>query len=130
MGLNSKGEISVVVLVVMLAMLLSASLMLHQLNRMTQANAMYYNMNQARNLALALEEKFLQIYENEIGRNCGELNNKNYIVDVSEKGKDGYAIFIVVEYKNAIYTIHLEVDLEGVIRKRLDNVPKGDLTCW
>lgn len=130
MGLNSKGEISVLVLVLMLAMLLSAALMLHQHNRMTQANAMYYNMNQARNLALALEEKYLQNYQNEIGRKCGEINNRRYIVEVSEEEENGYAIFIVVEYQNAIYTIDLKVDLEGVITKRLDNVPKGDLTCW
>ena len=129
MELDSRGEISVIILAVLLTALLSISLMLYQLSRMNQANVMYHNMNEARNLALALEEKYLQSYEDNIGRSCGEISSKSYIVDVSEKG-NGFAIIVVVKYKGAIYTIDLEVDSEGVITKRLDNVPKGDLTCW
>lgn len=125
MGLNTKGGISILILTVMLTALLTLSLMLYQLNRMTQANAMYYNMNEARNLALALETKYLQTYSENMGRSFGEISNKQYIVEVINRGS-GFEIFIVVEYQKAIYTINLEINSDGVVIKRLDNVPRGN----
>ncbi|SES63577.1 hypothetical protein [Anaerobranca gottschalkii] len=125
--MNHKGSINILILSILFLLLMSIAAILYQLNRMLEANTLFYYQNSVRNFALALEEKYI-IYE-ELGVFCGEFNGKNYYVSKEKQGNN-YKIFIVVENEWAVYTIDLTLDNKGNVINRLENVPKGERTCW
>ncbi|SHJ68733.1 hypothetical protein SAMN02745227_00453 [Anaerobranca californiensis DSM 14826] len=125
--MNNKGSINILILSVLFILLISIALILYQLNRMIDSNTLFYNQISVRNFALALEEKYIK-YEG-LGIFCGEFNGKNYYVSKEKQG-DNYKIFIVVENQWAIFTIDLSLDDKGKVINRLENVPKGERTCW
>lgn len=91
---------------------------------------MFYQKNQAMHIAFALEEKFMDQYTSlGIGHHHGFMDEGEYCVIISQKSV-GHRIFIVVEFENIPYTVDINLDGDGNIENRFDNVPKGESSCW
>ncbi len=129
MGIKNRGSINIFVLTLAMVLLMGVTLWLYQISRISRANQLFLHNNQAMQFGIALEMEFMSEYQHiETGIFCGKKDDYRYYVKL-DKG-DVINIFIVVEYMEAIFTTDITLDHEGNLLERLDNVPKGEITCW